>query len=60
MQINDSGFQNICYNIFVDTKSKIVIFAFILLIAGSIYLLYQRSFVKHDFEIIDSSIENVE
>lgn len=41
----------------MDKKSKIIFVIFIFLIVVSVYLLYKRSFITYDFEIIDSSIE---
>ena len=41
----------------MDKKSKIIIFLFVVLIIFSIYLLYERVFIKQDFELVDSSIE---
>lgn len=45
------------YNISMDKKSKITLFVFLCMIVASMYLLYKRSFIDTNFEIIDSSTE---
>ena len=42
----------------MDKKSKILLILFFVAMVASIVLLYQRSFINNDFQIIDSSIES--
>ncbi len=43
----------------MDTKSKILLGIFLLIIAGSIFLTYKRSFIDQNFEINNEEIENI-
>ncbi len=42
----------------MDKKSKILLILFFVVMIAPIVLLYQRSFINNDFQIIDSSTES--
>lgn len=43
----------------MDRKSKILIIIFIVIILVSIFLTYKRSFVDHDFIIVEEEAEEI-